>query len=701
MITEVREAGQRGLLLESGSVAEALLLHHQLHAAPPAGMTDVVPAAAGTLVEFRRRRDAVAAAAQMRRLKRRRPVLEPESARTLDVVYDDDALAAAADLIGASTEALLAWHTERLWMAAFYIAPSVEADVSSLTWAPAELTQRNRLRRTHREFLEMPPAVAPSTAAHAAAVQRDGHAVVSLTGSLTAIAPGVPAAGWHVLGHFKMSADGGWPAAHGSDVTAGQTSLAGRPTAGDLLSFRPVREAVVLGHGGAVAGRSRPSTDRQHPAGNAIPALDVVFEILDPGQGTRFQDAGRPGCAEWAIPRGGEADASAARQANQLVGNDDQATTLEVDSGGLRLRARQTAVIAVTGALAEVRIETPAPAETSNMARPHPSAPTVGEPAPAAETLSRDVTQRAPGWIYSGEELVLSRAYRGRFSYLAVSGGFSGSESMGSHSSSASLRAGQPLALAGASSRFVGIASVEPTSLPPLEGFPGEGPPAGSSARADTPGAGGPATPTVLRYVPGPQLPSTPLLEKAGHPWRVQQTVGREYLCMTSTSVGDPVQPGPPDQRRPPAQPMPPAQPGASAEQSPERWDHSSDHLSGHLSGHVAEAGTPGSAPVQGYPVPRGAILAAGAGCARSSGEAPAESSTESSADEPSAESPVESPSGGAELCVALPDHPVLSAWPVIGVIVREDRGLAAQLTQGVTARFVAVDPETLTPLAS
>lgn len=683
MITEVRETGQRGLLLESGSVAEALLLHHQLRSAPPVGMTDVVPAAAGTLVEFRSRRDAVAAAAQMRRLKRRRPVLEPESARTLDVVYDDDALAAAADLIGASTEALLAWHTQRLWMAAFYIAPSVEADASALTWAPAELTQRNRLRRTHREFLEMPPAVASATAAHAAATQRDGHALVSLTGSLTAIAPVVPAAGWHVLGHVKMSPGGAWPSAGGSDVTAGQTSPAGRPTTGDLLSFRPAREAVVLGHGTAVAGRSRPSTDGHDPADDAIPALDVVFEIRDPGQGTRFQDAGRPGCAEWAIPRGGEADSSAARQANQLVGNDDQATTLEVDSGGLRLRARQTAVIAVTGALAEVRIETPAPADTSNMARPHAPGPTAGEPDLAGETLSRDVTQRAPCWIYSGEELVLSSAYRGRFSYLAVSGGFSGSERMGSHSSPASLRAGQPLALAGASSRFVGIASVEPTSLPPLEGFPGEGPPGGSSARAGTPAADGTATPTVLRYVPGPQVPSTPLLEKAVQSWRVQQTVGREYLCMTSVPVGAPVQPVPP------TQPTPPTQPGASARQSPGRWDHPA--------GHVAEDRAPGSAPVHGYPVPRGAILAAGADRATPSGEAPAESRV----DESSAESPVESPFGGTELCIALPDHPVLSAWPVVGVIVREDRGLAAQLTQGGTARFVAVDPETLTPLAS
>lgn len=689
MITEVREAGQRGLLLEVGSVAEALLLHHQLHSSPPAGMTDVIPAAEGTLVEFRRRRDAVAAAAQMRRLKRRRPELEPESARTLEVVYDDDALAAAADLIGASPEGLLAWHTERLWMAAFYTAPSAEADASCLTWAPAELTQRNRLRRTHREFLEMPPAPAPAAAG--AQIQRDGHPVVSLTGSLTAVAPGVPAAGWHVLGHVTTGSDGGWPSAGGPDGMTGQDSpaeLTGRPTAGDLLSFRPVREAVVLDSGAGAApapaaGSSAPGAGGREPARNAIPALDVVFEVLDPGQSTRFQDAGRPGCAEWAIPRGGEADASAARQANQLVGNDDQATTLEVDSGGLRLRARQTAVIAVTGALADVRIETPAPTETSNMARPHPLGPTGGEPTPAGEILSRDVTQRAPCWIYRAEELVLSSAYRGRFSYLAVSGGFSGSESMGSHSSSASLRAGQPLALAGASSRFVGIASVEPTSLPPLEGFPGEGPPADSSARAGTQAADGAATPTVLRYVPGPQLPSAPLLEKAERSWRVQRTVGREYLCMTSAPAG------PPDSR------------GTAAEQ-----DSGQPHQP---SAHVADDGTPArtpvrtpagapdGAPVHGYPVPRGAILAAGAHPAMSSGEGPAASS----ADQSPAEAHVESPSGGPELCIALPDHPVLSGWPVVGVIVREDRGLAAQLTQGVTARFVAVDPETLTPLAS
>ena len=54
-------------------------------------------------------------------------------------------------------------------------------------------------------------------------------------------------------------------------------------------------------------------------------------------------------------------------------------------------------------------------------------------------------------------------------------------------------------------------------------------------------------------------------------------------------------------------------------------------------------------------------------------------------------------PSG--EPVALLSDHPVTGGYPVIGVVVRADLGLAAQLPPGAQVRFTAVDPETLTPL--
>lgn len=46
-----------------------------------------------------------------------------------------------------------------------------------------------------------------------------------------------------------------------------------------------------------------------------------------------------------------------------------------------------------------------------------------------------------------------------------------------------------------------------------------------------------------------------------------------------------------------------------------------------------------------------------------------------------------------------LADHPVTGGYPVIGVVVRADLGLAAQLLPGAEVRFTAVDSETLAPL--
>ncbi|WP_150462118.1 5-oxoprolinase subunit B/C family protein [Nesterenkonia ebinurensis] len=54
-------------------------------------------------------------------------------------------------------------------------------------------------------------------------------------------------------------------------------------------------------------------------------------------------------------------------------------------------------------------------------------------------------------------------------------------------------------------------------------------------------------------------------------------------------------------------------------------------------------------------------------------------------------------PSG--EPMVFLADHPVTGGYPVIGVVVREDLGLAAQLPPGHQVRFQAVEPYTLDPL--
>lgn len=83
----------------------------------------------------------------------------------------------------------------------------------------------------------------------------------------------------------------------------------------------------------------------------------TALRVLHPGGFTSVQDTGRPGWAHYGVARSGAADRAAARLANRLVGNDEGAAMLETLADGLILVAEGDAVLALTGALGEVRVE--------------------------------------------------------------------------------------------------------------------------------------------------------------------------------------------------------------------------------------------------------------------------------------------------------------------------------------------------------
>lgn len=94
-----------------------------------------------------------------------------------------------------------------------------------------------------------------------------------------------------------------------------------------------------------------------------------ILEVLRAGPLTTVQDLGRPGFAHLGVPRSGALDLPALRAANALVGNDSGAVGavgaagpagaagLEITLTGCRLRFTAPAVIAVTGAPAQVRLD--------------------------------------------------------------------------------------------------------------------------------------------------------------------------------------------------------------------------------------------------------------------------------------------------------------------------------------------------------
>jgi biotin-dependent carboxylase-like uncharacterized protein len=130
----------------------------------------------------------------------------------------------------------------------------------------------------------------------------------------------------------------------------------------------------------------------------------MPVEVIRPGLLTTVQDLGRPGLAALGVGRSGAADRRSAALANRLVGNRETAACLEVTLGGLALRFRAAAWIAVTGA--PCRIDRNGRGEAVNCA-----------------------IRVAPG-----EVVVLDRPATGLRSYLAVRGGFAVAAELGSRS---------------------------------------------------------------------------------------------------------------------------------------------------------------------------------------------------------------------------------------------------------------------------
>lgn len=119
----------------------------------------------------------------------------------------------------------------------------------------------------------------------------------------------------------------------------------------------------------------------------------MAFEILEPGLATTVQDRGRPGYYHVGLPQGGSMDQLSAEMANAIVGNTPAEAVLECTYMGPRLRTDAAAVIAVTGAPVEVKVN--------------------GEPAEQWARLE----------LAAGDELSFGVIQGGTRFYLAVRGG--------------------------------------------------------------------------------------------------------------------------------------------------------------------------------------------------------------------------------------------------------------------------------------
>jgi biotin-dependent carboxylase-like uncharacterized protein len=118
-----------------------------------------------------------------------------------------------------------------------------------------------------------------------------------------------------------------------------------------------------------------------------------MIEVLEPGLSTTVQDTGRYGHYHIGMPPSGAMDQYAHKVANYVVGNDEDAATLEMTYAGPDLEFQEDAVVAATGADMEPKRN--------------------GEPVPMWTAVQ----------VEAGDVLSFEFATEGVRSYLSVAGG--------------------------------------------------------------------------------------------------------------------------------------------------------------------------------------------------------------------------------------------------------------------------------------
>ena len=129
-----------------------------------------------------------------------------------------------------------------------------------------------------------------------------------------------------------------------------------------------------------------------------------MLEILDGGVSTTVQDLGRFGQYHTGMPPAGAMDQYAHKLGNSLVGNDEDAATLEMTYGGADVTFHEDAVIALTGSAMPATLD--------------------GEDVPMNQAVA----------VEAGQELETQFATDGARTYLAVAGGIDVSRVMESKS---------------------------------------------------------------------------------------------------------------------------------------------------------------------------------------------------------------------------------------------------------------------------
>lgn len=384
------------ILVELADLDETLALFDALEADPIEGVTELVPAARTILVHFLPwvcplpRLVAGIAARQGRQGQARQGTLV-----RIPVRYDGEDLVEMADHLGLSVDELVRRHAASVWQVAFTgFAPGF-----------AYLSGGDPV-------FNVPRRASPRTRIPAGSV--------GLAGTFSAVYPRATPGGWQLIGTTDVPM---WDLARTPPalLQPGQrvqfvdvATEEGEALQREVVQQRSAEagdarltaaSAAGSGCGGEMRARSVATAEDAGSLGQDVcragdeTAVEHAFEVVATGLQALFQDAGRPGQARQGVSASGALDATAFRVANQLLGNEADATVIELLHGGFALRALTRTVVAVTGATGSLDLK-----DASGVLLP-------------AEC-------HVPLAMEPGDVLTVGAPERGLRSYLAVRGGF-------------------------------------------------------------------------------------------------------------------------------------------------------------------------------------------------------------------------------------------------------------------------------------
>ncbi|MBN0041126.1 5-oxoprolinase/urea amidolyase family protein [Cellulosimicrobium cellulans] len=342
--------GETALLVDLPDLAAVRSLHRALASEAPAGVVDVVPAARTVLVRCATPADVADARAWVEGalLHASSDDGPPPAGAVVEISvhYDGADLEDVARWAGVSVEEVVTRHSGREYEAAFGgFAPGFTylVGVDPVIAAPRLDTPRTRV-----------PAGS-----------------VALAGELTAVYPGESPGGWRLLGRtdarmFDVDRDPPALVAPGARVrfvpSRADASALADVRRGDGRGTAARGTTAAKDVAGREPGEGRPvgrepgegSVGRRAGAGSGTTG---AVEVLATGPLVLVEDEGRPGLAAIGVGPSGAADRTSHALANRLVGNLPSAATLEVALGGLALRFRGRAVVALAGAAVPATVD--------------------------------------------------------------------------------------------------------------------------------------------------------------------------------------------------------------------------------------------------------------------------------------------------------------------------------------------------------